>query len=219
LGLAVARAVATVAGHADEDVAALARRAGRGERSALGIHGFAHGGFLVEAGQRTPEVLPPLVARLAFPEEWRVLLILPPGGPGLHGQLEKQAFARLTSPSAAWTDALCRLVLLGMLPALLERDLATFGEAVHDFNARVGEVFAPVQGGTYADPRVSDVVRFVRAQGAPGVGQSSWGLATYAIVADEDRGNDLVRRVRREFNLSIGEAILTRGRNRGAATI
>ena len=51
----------------------------------------------------------------------------------------------------------CRLVLLGMLPALVERDFDSFGEALYDFNRRVGEMFRPWQGDLYAHPRVSAV--------------------------------------------------------------
>ena len=71
-----------------------------------------------------------------------------------------------------------------MVPALIEKDLEVFGEAVYDFNARVGEAFAPVQGGIYADSRIADVIGFVRRQGARGVGQSSWGPAVFAVVDD-----------------------------------
>ena len=80
---------------------------------------------------------------------------------------------------------LCRLVLLGMLPALAEHDLEAFGEALYDFNCRAGEPFAPVQGGVYAGPRIAEVVAFVRQQGVRGVGQSSWGPTVFAVTEDE----------------------------------
>src|SRR6185437_1004041 len=90
---------------------------------------------------------------------------------------EVEAFSRLTAAPSdpARTDVLCRLVLLGLLPALVERDADAFGEAVYEFNARVGEAFAPVQGGVYASARIAELVAFVRGQGVRGVGQSSWG--------------------------------------------
>src|SRR5262249_34279802 len=45
LGLAVARALALVCGHKKLDAVELAYRLGRGKRSALGVYGFARGGF------------------------------------------------------------------------------------------------------------------------------------------------------------------------------
>src|SRR5205823_11562276 len=116
--------------------------------SAIGLHGFEQGGFLVEAGQGADGGLAPLVARVPFPDGWRVVLALPGGEPGLHGLREREAFAHLAGSPAtlARTDALCRLVLLGLLPGLLEGDPQAFGEALFDFNSRVGEAFAPAQG-------------------------------------------------------------------------
>ena len=51
LGLAVARALSELSGEQDVPVETLAQRAGRGLRSAIGLHGFARGGFLVDGGR------------------------------------------------------------------------------------------------------------------------------------------------------------------------
>jgi beta-RFAP synthase len=216
LGLAVARALALAVGRDDWDAVELARRVGRGLRSALGIHGFARGGFLVEAGKGMRRAIAPLALRLDFPDDWRIVLAAPGGAPGLHGAAEREAFARLGGrQTLAVTEALCRLVLLGLVPALVEQDLDAFGEALHDFNARVGEVFAPVQGGIYADGRVAELVNFARGQGVRGVGQSSWGPAVFALTGDEDQARHLAGRWRERFGLSPAEAFAARACNCG----
>jgi beta-RFAP synthase len=218
LGLAVARALGAVAGLPDLSAPELARRVGRGLRSALGVHGFAAGGFLVEAGKRSPDEVAPLVARLSFPEAWRVVLAVAPGEDMVHGDRERQAFHDLFGRAcgAGAADALCRLVLLGMLPALAERDAEAFGEALYDFNARAGEAFAAVQGGTYGGPRVAELVAFARRQGVRGVGQSSWGPAVFAVVGDAARADYLAGQLRRHFALSPAHAFVTRACDRGA---
>jgi beta-RFAP synthase len=220
LGLAVARALAVAAGLAELDAGDLARRVKRGARSALGVHGFARGGFLVEGGQRAPGQLAPLVARPPFPEAWRVVLAVPPAPSGMHGRAEQQAFQALLArqPDRQDAEARCRLVLLGMLPALVEEDLTTFGEALHDFNARSGESFAAFQGGTYAGPLVAELVAFVRGQGVRGVGQSSWGPAVFAVVGDEERGRHLALQVQRHFALVPTQVFVTRASPGGAET-
>jgi beta-ribofuranosylaminobenzene 5'-phosphate synthase len=220
LGLAVAQALAVSWG-LEYDVRTLARRVGRGLRSALGVHGFEQGGLLVESGKLSADRLAPLVARLSFPDPWRLVLVLPGEEGrtvGLHGVREEKAFARLAVGEAApaRTDVLCRLVLLGLLPALVECDADAFGEALHDFNARVGEVFAPVQGGLYASPRVAELVAFVRSQGIPGVGQSSWGPTVFAVVADEDHAKHLADRLREQFALEQEAVLVTPACNHGA---
>jgi beta-RFAP synthase len=218
LGLAVARALAVSFGLAELDVIELARHLGRGRRSGLGIHGFAHGGFLVEAGHRPGDAIAPLVARADFPENWRVVLTLPPWGAGLHDRQEEEAFATLGhgQMELETTDSLCRLVLLGMLPALRECDLDAFGEALYDFNLRAGQIFASVQGGPYANRQVEELVTFARRRGIRGVGQSSWGPAVFAVTEDPLQAADLAARIRQHFQLETADVLVTSGCNHGA---
>src|SRR5207237_9270511 len=74
LGLAVARALNLVWGVRQLDATTLAASVGRGLRSALGVHGFEHGGFLVEGGKRDRTAIGPLLTRLPFPENWPIIL-------------------------------------------------------------------------------------------------------------------------------------------------
>jgi beta-RFAP synthase len=216
LGLAVAAALAEVAGLGKLPAAELARRVGRGARSALGVHGFDHGGFLVEAGKVRSDAIAPLVARLDFPDDWRVVLMLPGDAQGLHGEGEVQAFLRLGGgPSAC--DALCRLVLLGMLPALAEGDLPAFGEGLYEFNRQVGEMFRPVQGGAYAHPRTEEAVALLCRLGVHGAGQSSWGPAVFGVAGDEGQAQSAAARLRARFGLAPDEVLVTRAGNQGAA--
>ncbi len=217
LAMAVARALAEAAG-LDLPAAELARRVGRGARSGLGVHGFGQGGFLVDGGKQGADDLAPLVARLPFPDAWRVLVAVPPWGSGRHGAEESHAFRQLQAQPGdeAVTDRLCRLVLLGMLPALAERDAPAFGDALYEFNALSGQLFAPVQGGTYADARVAQLVTALRGRGVRGVGQSSWGPAVFAVVDDPERAQAVAGWVREWVGLSEAEVIQTRGCNSGA---
>jgi beta-ribofuranosylaminobenzene 5'-phosphate synthase len=200
VGLAVARAIAVETGHPDWCAVELAARVGRGERSAIGVHGFDLGGLIVVGGKRPAESMSPLVARYPFPADWRVLVYTPPGDTAWHGGRERQAFARLAEagPSPAETEALCRIVLTGMLPALAAADLEGFGEAVYEFNARVGNAFSPVQGGRYSGPGVAALVTKLRGIGVKGVGQSSWGPTVFAVVGSPGAASDLQRATARD---------------------
>ena len=134
------------------DAPDLARRVGRGLRRRSASTASSTAAFWWTAANAT---------RTTAWRRWRRGRRSPPNGGwcwrcrarrrGLHGCEERQAFARLPpGRTRRRTDALCRLALLGMLPALAEGDLEAFGEVLHDFNARVGEAFAAVQGGVYA---------------------------------------------------------------------
>jgi beta-RFAP synthase len=191
LGLAVGQALSTLWGSKNLGAVEIARRIGRGMRSSLGIHGFEQGGLLVDGGKGPHTQVAPLISRLEFPEDWSIVVIVPPGQ-GLHGASEKGAFERLGRAQSEQMDALCRLVLLGLLPALAERDLPTFSAALYDFNRRAGELFRPIQGGVYSQARTAEIVEYVRQKGIAGVGQSSWGPAVFAVT-ERDRGEFLVK--------------------------
>ncbi|HVH10208.1 MAG TPA: beta-ribofuranosylaminobenzene 5'-phosphate synthase family protein [Gemmatimonadales bacterium] len=194
LALAVARAAAEFSG-LSTDVAALALAVGRGRRSGIGTWTFAHGGFVLEGGRLDhTERVAPLIARLPLPEAWRCVVAVPPGEPGLAGDDEAAAFARLPPPPPAEVERVAHLVLMQLLPALAEGDLAGFGGALADVQRITGGWFAPAQGGVFA-PAARDLIERLRAWGAVGVGQSSWGPAVYGIVGDAARAADLAARV------------------------
>jgi beta-RFAP synthase len=198
LGLAVAKALAHLAGEGEVSAPELARRAGRGARSAIGLYGFAQGGLLVEGGKTDDDAISPLIARVEFPAQWRFLLIQPRNVRGLSGAEERQGFARLPAMPVATTDRLCRLALLNLLPAALEEQFDDFSEALYEFGALVGEYFAPVQGGAYADPRMRELVPPLRERGFHGIGQSSWGPTLFVLCRSADAAHSLARELAAE---------------------
>jgi beta-ribofuranosylaminobenzene 5'-phosphate synthase len=213
LGMAVGRSLAAMWGF-DMPVTAIACHVGRGERSAVGIHGFEQGGLVVEGGKTADGAISPLVARFAFPDKWRIVLIRAAGAMGTHGLEERQAMANLASPAGDASE-LCRRVLLEMLPALVEQNLDAFGDALFEFNAKAGEVFAPAQGGVYSSPAVACLIAALRSRGVRAVGQSSWGPIVFAIVGGEDEARDLAGTIRTMTD-SGSDVSVTRAINRGA---
>jgi beta-RFAP synthase len=155
---------------------------------------FALGGLVVEGGVRGGAERPaPLLMRHAVPDEWRLVLVVPNATPGLSGVAENKAFARLV-PSAERSAAIAQVVLASLLPALVERDLEEFGDALTRVQQLVGDAFAPVQGGRF-HPRAGPLVEALLRGGAAGAGQSSWGPAVYGLVGNEAAGCELARRM------------------------
>jgi beta-ribofuranosylaminobenzene 5'-phosphate synthase len=213
LALAVTAALAALAGRTPEPPA-LARAAGRGARSAVGLWTFVLGGLVVEGGVRPGVEQPaPLLARHAMPAEWRCVLALPDAEPGLSGRAEEDAFGRLR-PDAERAALIAQLVLTSLLPGLAESDLTEFGTALTRVQRLVGESFASVQGGVF-HPRAGALVDALLRLGAAGAGQSSWGPAVYGVVGDEQVGRELVRRMDAEL-AGGGRVELVRFDNRGA---
>jgi beta-ribofuranosylaminobenzene 5'-phosphate synthase len=143
--------------------------------------------------------------------------VQPPGESGLHGPDEARAFANLPPITQDVTDSLCRLVLLEILPAVLERDLAAFGAALSELQARVGACFAPAQGGIYSTNHARKIVDALQSNGFVGVGQSSWGPSLYAFSSRSDQELAIsAERIRQQFGLDQGAVFLTRAANQGA---
>ncbi|MCI0639316.1 MAG: hypothetical protein L0Y72_03740 [Gemmataceae bacterium] len=215
LGLAMAAAQAKLL-NLEMSAVDLALRAGRGVRSAIGVYGFAQGGFLVDAGKTQEEAIAPLAARLDFPDDWRIVLCLPNLGPGVHGVREQEAFEQMAQRAGNVQPMhdMHALIHQGMLPALAAQDVAAFGETLYEYNRRAGEMFRPWQGGVYCHPLVEDLIGMLRKLGVHGVGQSSWGPATFAIVADADAATHIKAEVQKQFaNVQMIEC---RAVNRGA---
>ena len=183
--LALAAALSRFGGEQNVAALELARRVGRGARSALGIHGFERGGLLVEGGKRQADEISPLVARLEFPSDWRVLLVMPNDRRGLSGDAERAAFTKLTPMSASLTDKLCRIVLMELLPAVASKDFETSAAALHEFGQLNGSHFTPVQGGVFADLQMSELAQCLADQGCVGLGQSSWGPTLWILCRND----------------------------------
>lgn len=196
LGLAVARALAEQHGLPTEPTL-LARAVSRGRRSAIGTWAFALGGFIVEGGRRAgDDGVAPLLGRYPVPERWRCVVAVPPGAPGLSGEAEAAAFADLPPPPERDVERVSHLVLMQLLPALVQGDLASFGAALSEVQRTTGAWFAPQQGGIFAPGMGETLIRRLGDWGAAGVGQSSWGPAIYGLVEGVEPARALAARCR-----------------------
>ncbi len=216
LALAVARALAELFGQS-VDPALLSQQVGRGRRSAIGTWSFALGGFILEGGRRPgSESVAPLLARLPIPAEWRCVVVVPEGKPGLSGEAEAAAFAQLPAPPQSEVERVSHLVLLQLLPALADADLPAFGAALSEIQRVTGGWFSAAQGGAFAPGASARLVSQLAEWGAiGGVGQSSWGPAVYGIVGNQDAGARLAARAREAVGPG-GAVFLSEFDNRGA---
>jgi beta-ribofuranosylaminobenzene 5'-phosphate synthase len=205
LALAIATAFRRLAGlplDARED----ARLLDRGARSGVGVALFERGGLAVDAGRGPNTEVPPVVAWVNFPRDWRVLLLLDPRVEGAHGEEERRAFADLPRFSADAASEICRCTLMQILPGVAEVDIEAFGDGVARIQEILGDHFSPVQGGGrfISDP-VGRIAGRLKALGARGIGQSSWGPTGFAFASDPDHAQFLAQRacVDREQGVEI----------------
>lgn len=215
LGLAVAAALARLHG-ARVGTPDLAKAIGRGARSAIGIGAFDSGGFLVDGGLGPGADPAPVVARLAFPAAWRVLLLLDPARQGLHGSGETAAFGKLPAFPDALAGRLCRVLLLRLLPGLAEHDFAAVSSGLGEIQERLGDYFSAAQNGRYSSPGVAEALTWLKVQGILGIGQSSWGPTGFALLASLAEAEAVAKAAADRFRARKLDFRIVGGRNRGA---
>lgn len=185
---------------------------GRGTRSGIGIAAFDKGGLILDAGRAQDEEAPTVIARIPFPADWRVILVFDPSAEGIHGQAEIEAFRTLPAFPVASSATICRMALMGLMPAVIESDIAGFGAAIDAIQAEIGGYFAPAQGGMFTSKTVEAALRHLAAAGAVGTGQSSWGPTGFAFAATQSDAERIVARTD-PSGLTIR---IVAARNRGA---
>jgi beta-RFAP synthase len=207
--------------------------AGRGARSGIGIATFQHGGFILDGGHRTyvpagsfpesqagqpePVRVPPILFRQSVPKDWYFVIAIPGTGEGISGERENRAFSHLPDASPALAGKISRLLLMRLMPALVEKDIVGFGQALTEIQQLVGDCFAAVQGGRFSNPLSEKLVKFLLANGAAGAGQSSWGPAVYGLVPGRMAARQLTKKVQFSLaGLGGGQAFCVQPKNRGA---
>jgi len=189
----------------------------RGARSGVGTGLFDRGGLIVDGGRGPLTSVPPVLARIEFPPEWRVVLVIDPSMQGAHGSAEQTAFARLPELSPASAAEICRLVLIKALPALVEADIGSFGGAIARIQEITGDYFAPAQGGArYLSPAVAQIMDELCRFGAQGAGQSSWGPSGFAFAASAAGAQEMLD-LTQDTAAALGlDMLICKGVNHGA---
>jgi beta-RFAP synthase len=195
LALALGRALAEFH-QLDISTTEIAHALQRGKRSGIGISTFDRGGFVIDGGSANEsDAVPPMLAHYDYPHEWRIVMILSPEFQGIHGQSEKQAFKSLPVFPLENTQMICHLTLMQLLPALAEKQLSLFGDAITKIQALVGDHFAPMQGGRYTSQGVAACLEYAHSIGYEGIAQSSWGPTGCIFVESEQQAHNLLSKL------------------------
>lgn len=208
LGLALATAMSRLSDDRCVAPDELARRMGRGTRSAIGTLGFQSGGLIAHGPSQSPPV------RQDFPADWRFILVTPPDHQGLSGELERHAFREMPPMSDRQIESLSRWQHQ-LLTAAAQRDYHSFSDALLEFGRSVGEYFAPFQAGVFAHPRMAALAQTLKADGIRGVGQTSWGPTLFALCDGTVSAEAVAAQIRRSHDWSDCGVRIVAGKNSG----
>jgi len=227
LSLAVASALSRIYGikKTTRELAIIMKRGGT---SGIGVAAFEKGGLILDGGHSfgrdgekqsflpssASKAHPALVlVRYTFPEDWFFVIAIPHIHRGAHGEDEIRVFKERCPINAAYVGKACRIVLMKLLPALLERNIENFGTGLTElqdagFASATKDLMHPV---------VRRCIQFMLKKGAYGAGQSSFGPSTFGLVQGEDEAGKL-RDLVADFleETSKGDVFYTSANNRGA---
>lgn len=234
LALAVGAALARLSGNRFS-VQEIALAVGRGMHSGIGISTFQYGGFVLDGGHRVlaepvgsgpnnglsrtveKNHVPPVLFHRPVPQHWCFVTVIPKTDKGLNGKKEKDAFIKLPRAPSVLVEKISRELLIRMLPALVEKDIVNFGKALTVIQCMVGDCFASVQGGRFANPVSEKAADFMMDHGAAGIGQSSWGPTVYGLVQGKAQARKLLEQTQAYLDtLGGGETFMVRPQNHGA---
>jgi beta-RFAP synthase len=192
----------------------------RGRRSGIGIGVFEQGGLVVDGGRGKNTITPPVVSQLKVPESWRFILVFDKRGQGLHGNQEISAFKKLPDFPQQEAARLCYLLMMQGLPAVVEKDINSFGDVISQLQQSVGEHFASVQGGVFTSAEVDQAMQWLKEKGVVAIGQTSWGPTGFCAVDDPARAELLKHGLEQQFSGSNNlHFMVTSARNCGGEVI
>jgi beta-ribofuranosylaminobenzene 5'-phosphate synthase len=203
----------------------------RGGTSGIGISAFSQGGFIIDGGHEflkdgfygekssfLPSSAskgvkpPPVIARYDFPD-WDILITIP-NCRHISGEDEVRLFQTLCPLPLDDVRSIAHVVLLKLLPAIVQHDLNSFGEAV-DIIQCIGWKKTEIEK---QDEIVKQTMSFIRSNGGYGVGLSSWGPAIFCFGEDltslQAKASDFLTE-----NNPGGYCFLTHANNSGATIL
>jgi beta-ribofuranosylaminobenzene 5'-phosphate synthase len=224
LCLAVGRAV-TKAHNLDVPLLELVKALRR--TSTGGIYPFQLGGFVVAGGfsvkpgervlLREEPLIPPLIFRTDFPDDWRFVLARPLAAPkSPDKEVEEEAFSALRERKAP-AELIHKgyfILAAKLLPALLERNAEAFGKALTEIQVTVGRIYQPVQEQIF-NPASQWLIPILNRSGALGIGQSSWGPTIYAFTDSPEDAQNIAEKIEAEAQ-EKAEVTLVGADNSGA---
>jgi beta-ribofuranosylaminobenzene 5'-phosphate synthase len=195
---------------------------GRGGTSGIGVEAFNHGGFIVDGGHSKHEKSdflpssassaspPPVLAHYDFPEDWNIILAIPKLDKSVSGKMEVNIFQKYCPIPLSEVQKLSHLILMKMMPAVLEKDIDSFGDALN----QIQSVGFKKREMDLQNKLIRDILDSMRDSGASGAGMSSFGPTLFAVTKNNPK--KVLNAAKDAMGDYEGINLVTRAQNTGA---
>lgn len=204
------------------ETATLGHIVGRGGTSGIGVGAFNHGGFIVDGGHSKHEKSdflpssassaspPPVLAHYDFPENWHIILAIPKLNKSVSGKKEVNIFQKYCPIPLTEVQKLSHLILMKMMPAVLEKDIDSFGDALNQIqNTGFKKKEMDLQNNL-----MGEILGSMGDAGAPGAGMSSFGPTLFAVTKKNPKA--VLNAAKDAMGNHEGIQLITSAQNTGA---
>lgn len=173
----------------------LANLSARGKRSAIGLHAFLHGGFVVDQGRGGGSQRHFCCNNYRLPDSWRVILATPTQQTGASGARESALMVEIaSSPNPHAPTMLSLMDSISKVANAPSPSFEVFTGQLTEYMRLASTLFFDAQGGMYNGDALSAVACTLKSVGASAVGQSSWGPTIFGFADSEQSAQEIVHR-------------------------
>lgn len=197
-----------------------------GGTSGVGVYCFEYGGYVLDAGRLFPNEkdrigpsemfhfnkLPPLVSHLILPN-WSICFLLPKNDHYIEGKEEQKLFNEFTPIKQNETDAICKWILKGIMPSIIENNYLSFCyslEQIMHLGFRAKEI-------NYYGAYLQNRIAIMKKAGFQGIGMTSFGPTLFGFYTNDNIKEKFINILNNKYPLDI--ALFTNTRNNGAEII
>lgn len=197
------------------EIEEIAKLLGRNTYTSIGTYGFKKGGFILDGGISTKkeDQTPPIILREEVPRSWRFIVVIPEGRG--YNEKEESSIIKNHTVNKEIPEKISHKILMGLLPALKEKELPKFGENITKIQKLVGKSFSNHQNGKFHKSS-EKIVKFLQ-KNTYGSGQSSWGPGTYGIT-NKKESKEKLEQIKSYLNKNNIKAttFITKPNNKGS---
>ena len=203
------------------DVLQLARIVQRGGTSGIGVKSFESGGFIIDGGHKrdvkskflpssaSKVSPPPVLARYDFPKKWNIILAIPEVNKSVSGQKEIDIFDNYTPVDIGDVERISYLTLMKLMPAVLEEDMESFGDAVN----KIQELgFKKIEKNLQKEV-ITQTINHMKHMDIPAVGMSSFGPTCFGIT--DENPKKIIKELKEVLGTNA-TVLATHGKNHGS---